>query len=138
MQLVDQNQRVNNLSRKDAHKIQEQLEEQGLSQLSRLFDKRLLAELTSEDFWLDRMRRVNRREEKQAFEMMGPYMNSLLTDDCILVDNRIAVPVALRPAVRKRFHRGHPGQEAMLSLWNYLWWPHMNKDIVNVAEKSHS
>ena len=140
MQLVVQNQRVNNLSRKDAHKMQEQLEEQGLSQLSRLFDKLLLAELTSEGFWLDRVRRVIGRGEKQAFEMMGPYMKPLLnqmsvTDDCILVDNRLAVPVALRSAVRKRFHRGHPGQEAMLSLWNYLWLPHMHKNVVNVAEK---
>ena len=35
----------------------------------------------------------------------------------------------------KRTHRGHPGQEAMLDLSNYLWWPHMHKDIVNLAEE---
>ena len=35
----------------------------------------------------------------------------------------------------KRIHRGHPGQEAMLDVSNYLWWPHMQKDIVNLAEE---
>ena len=59
-------------------------------------------------------------------------------DDCILVNNRLAVPVQLRQAVLKRIHRGHPGQEAMLGAAQYLWWPHMNKDIVNLAEECRS
>ena len=59
-------------------------------------------------------------------------------DDCILVNNRLAVPVQLRPAVLKRIHRGHPGQEAMLGASQYLWWPHMYKDIVNLAEECRS
>ena len=41
----------------------------------------------------------------------------------------------LCPAVLKRIHRGHPGQEAMLDVSRYLWWPHMHIDIVNVAEE---
>ena len=64
---------------------------------------------------------------------MGPYTKPLwnqlsLVDDCILVDNRLAVPVQLRLVAMKRIHRGHPGQEAMLDGSNYLWWPHMHKE----------
>ena len=59
-------------------------------------------------------------------------------DDCNLVDNRLAVPVQLRQAVLKRIHRGHPGQVALLGVSRYLWWPHMHKHIVNLAEECRS
>ena len=108
--------------------------------LSKLFHKTLLAELISEDVWMDHLRRVIERKDRAGFELMGPYTNPLwnqlsVVDDCILVDNRLAVPIQLRPAVMKRIHQGHPEQEAMLDVSNYLWWPHMHKDIVNLAEE---
>ena len=92
---------------------------------------------------MDRLRRVIERGDRQGFELMGPYTNQLwsqiaVQDDCILVNNRLAVPVQLRQAVLKRIHRGHPVQEAMLGVSQYLWWPHMNKDIVNLAEECRS
>ena len=92
---------------------------------------------------MDRLRRVIEKGDKQGFELMGPYTNPLwsqmaVQDDCILVNNRLAVPVQLRQAVLKRIHRGHPGHEAMLGAAQYLWWPHMNKDIVNLAEECRS
>ena len=124
-------------------KLQKQQQEEALVNLSKLFDKSLLAELTTEDNWMDHLRRVIERGDKQGFELMGPYTNPLwsqmaVQDDCILVNNRLAVPVQLRQAVLKRIHRGHPGQEAMLGVSQYLWWPHMNKDIVNLAEECRS
>ena len=74
---------------------------------------------------------------------MGPYTNPLwsqmaVQDDCILMNNRLAVPLQLRQAVLKRIHRGHPGQEAIIGVSQYLWWPHMHKDIVNLAEDCRS
>ena len=114
-----------------------------LDNLTKLFDRSLLAELISEDAWMDRLRRVIERNDRHSFELMGPYTNPLwhqlsVVDDCILVDNRLAVPEQLRLAVLKRVHRGHPGQEAMLDVSKYLWWPHMHKDIVNRAEECRS
>ena len=105
--------------------------------LSKFFDKYFVAELTTEDTWMDRLRRVIERKDRHSFELMG--VNSLwhqmsVVDDCIVVDRRLAVPGQLRPAVLKRIHCGHPGQEAMLEVFRYLWWPHMHKDIVNMAE----
>ena len=124
-------------------RLQKQQQVETLDNLAKLFDKNLLAELTTEDTWMDRLRRVVERGDKQGFELMGPYTNPLwsqmaVQDDCILVNNRLAVPIQLRPAVLKRIHRGHPGQEAMLGAAQYLWWPHMNKDIVNLAEECRS
>ena len=124
-------------------KLQKQQQVETLDNLVKLFDKSLLAELTTEDTWMDRLRRVIERGDKQGFELMGPYTNPLwsqmaVQDDCILVNNRLAVPVQLRQAVLKRINRGHPGQEAMLGAAQYMWWPHMNKDIVNLAEECRS
>ena len=59
-------------------------------------------------------------------------------DDCILINDRLAVPCQLRSAVLKQLYRAHPGQEAMLNVSHYLWWPHMHKDIVNLAEEWRS
>ena len=114
-------------------KLQKQQQEEALDNLSKLFDKSLLAELTTEDTWMYRFRRVIERGGKQGFELMGPYTNLLwsqmvVQDDCILVNNCLAVPVQLRQAVLKRFKR----------VSQYLWWPHMNKDIVNLAEECRS
>ena len=95
--------------------------------------------LSLEDTWMDRLRKVVERNDRHGFELMGPYTNPLwhqmsVVDDCLLVDNRLAVPEKLRQSVLRRLHQGHPGQEAMLEVSNYLWWPHMHKDIVNMAE----
>ena len=70
-------------------KLQKQQQEEALDNLSKLFDKSLLAELTTEDTWMDRLRRVIERGDKQGFELMGPYTNPLwsqmaVKDDCIL------------------------------------------------------
>ena len=124
-------------------KLQKQQQEEALDNLSKLFDKSLLVELTTEDTWMDRLRQVIERGDKLGFELMGPYTNPLwsqmaVQDDCILMNNRLAVPVQLRQAVLKRIHRRHQGQEAMLGVSQYLWWPHLNKDIVNLAEKCRS
>ena len=118
-------------SRKDEFRIAETPKEENLDNLTKLFDRSLLADLITEDPWMDRLRRAIERNDRHSFEQMGPYTNPLwhqlsVVDDCILVDNRLAVPGQLRQAIFKRVHRGHPGQEAMLDVSRYLWWPHMH------------
>ena len=132
--------RANHNSRKDKFRQPELIKEESLDNLIKLFDGSLLAELITEDPWMDRLRRVIERNNLHSFELMGSYTNPLwhqlsVVDDCILVDNRMAVPGQLRQAVLTRVHRGHTGQEAMLDVLRYLWWPLMHKDIVNLAEE---
>ena len=137
-------QKTRHNSRKSEYKRGEQLmETENPLSLDKLFDKILLAELVSEDTWMDRLRRVVERNDRHGFELMGIYTNPLwhqmsVVDDCLLVDNRLAVPEKLRQAVLRRLHQGHPGQEAVLEVSNYMWWPHMHKDIVNMAEECRS
>ena len=130
--------------KKNEHQLTEQLnEENGPLSLTNFFDKSLLAELVTEDTWMDRLRRVVERNDRQGFELMWPYTNPLqhqmsVVDDCLLVDNRLAVPDKLTQAVLRRLHQCHPGQEAMLEVSSYLWWQHMHKDIVILAEECRS
>ena len=58
-------------------KLQKQQQVETLENLAKLFDKSLLAELTTEDTWMDRLRRVIERGDKQGFELIGPYTNPL-------------------------------------------------------------
>ena len=58
-------------------KLPKQQQEESLDNLAKVFDKSLLAELTTEDTWMDRLRRVIERGDKQGFELMGPYTNPL-------------------------------------------------------------
>ena len=121
----------------------ENREDNNLLNLSKLIDRNFLAELTTEDTRMDRLGRVIEQKDRHSFELMGPCTKSLcyqmsVVEDCIVVDERLAVPGQLRPAVLKRIHRDHPGQEAMLDVSRYLWWPHMHKDIVNMADECRS
>ena len=100
--------RNRNISRKETE-LQKQLKGDSLDNLSKLFEKNLLAELLSEDTLMETLRRSIERGDKQGFELWGPYTNPLwnqmaMQDDCILVDNRLAVLLQLRPAVLKRNH----------------------------------
>ena len=134
VRLVQQSTRVKHNSKREDRQ-NEQLGDVGIFSLPKLCDKNLLAELISEDVWMDRLRRVIERNDRAGFQRMGPCTNPLwnqlsVIDDCILVDKRLAVSVKLRTAVMKRIHRGRQGQEAMLDVSNYLWWPHLHKDII--------
>ena len=65
-------------SRKSNYQLSEQLKEtNGPLSLEKLFDKSLLAELVSEDTWMDRLRRVMERNDRHGFELMGPFTNPL-------------------------------------------------------------
>ena len=97
---VQQSKRISHSSRKNYLKKTEHLGDVGLFSLSKLFDKNLLAELVC-------LRHVIERIDQQGFDLMVRYTNSLwsqmsVIDDCILVDNRLAVPGQLRPAVIKQ------------------------------------
>ena len=120
-------------SRQQELRQAENREENNLLNLSKLFDRNFLAELTRENTWMDRLRRVIERKDRRRFELMGPYTN----DDSRrrLHRSRRNTGGARKTASRsaKRLHHGHPGQKAMLDVSRYLWWRQMPKEIVNVA-----
>ena len=85
-----------------------------------LFDADLLAELREEDRFLGPMKRAIINKDVTNFNKLGAYMaqfwpKAAVVNNCVIIDNKLAIPEALRQAVLSRLHRSHPGQEAMMS-----------------------
>ena len=62
-------QKIDRKSRKDEFRQAEHIEDNNLFISSKLFDQNLLAELTTYDTWMDRLRRVIERKDRHTFEM---------------------------------------------------------------------
>ena len=58
-----------------------------------------------------------------------------MVNNCVVIDNKLAIPEPLRQAVLTRLNRSHPGQEAMMTASEYLWWPFLNRQVVEICEK---
>ena len=104
-----------------------------------LFDVDLLGELTGEEPFLGPMRTAIINKDVQSFNKLGAYMaqfwpKAAVVNNCVLIDNKLAIPEQLRSAILTRFHRSHPGQAAMMDASEYIWWPFLNRHFVNVCE----
>ena len=58
-----------------------------------------------------------------------------MVNNCVVIDNKQAIPEPLRQAVLTRLHRSHPGQEVMMAPSEYLYWPFLNRQIIETCEK---
>ena len=104
------------------------------------FDVDLLRELTGEDPFLEPMRTAIIIKDVQSFNKLEAYMAQFWTkaavvNNCVLIDNKLAIPEQFRSAILTRLQRSHPGQAAMMDASEYIWWPFLSRQIVNVCEK---
>ena len=56
----------------------------------------------------------------------------------LCIDERIAIPKAIKGAVLEDIHSTHPGVFAMLSLAQKIWWPYIHRDILAKASECKS
>ena len=94
--------------------------------LHNILDTDLLGELTTEDSQLGQLRKHILAKDREGFLRLGSYMANFWDDasvinDCIIIDNKVAIPTCLRKAVMARLHMTHPGQEATVDAAQYLW-----------------
>ena len=54
------------------------------------------------------------------------WTKAAVVNDCVIVDNKSAIPEPLRKTVLATLHRSHQDQEAMMSASEYIWWPFLN------------
>ena len=85
------------------------------------------------------MKRALINREYEGFCRIDPYTKSFwhvaaVVDGCVVVDNRIAIPMCLRRPLLFRLHRSHAGQLAMVDGAQYIWWPRMHRDIVQLCK----
>ena len=80
-----------------------------------------------------------RNRDYEGFARIDPQMKTFwdstaLIHGCKIIDDRIAIQGCLQRAVLSRLQRSHPGQEAMVDTAQYLWWPRIHRDIVNLCK----
>ena len=57
-----------------------------------------------------------------------------VNDGCILLDNQLTIPNAMKDAVIDVLHATHPGAWGMTELATRLWWPFINRDLINKSK----
>ena len=65
--------------------------------------------------------------------MANFWDDASVINDCINIDNRVAIPNYLMKAVMAPLHRTHPGQIAMVDATQYLWSPNMHREIIDLS-----
>ena len=112
--------------------------QKSLTGLVGILDSDVLSELTDEDTSLCLMKRALINRDYEGFCRIDPYIKSFwhfaAVDGCIVVDNRIAIPICLRKPLLSRIHTSHAGQLAMVDAEQYIWWPRMHRDIVQLSK----
>ena len=92
-------------------------DKKSLPGLVSILDEDILSKLTDEDATLRLMKTAINNKDYEGFTKIDPYINSFwdsaaVIDDCIIFDDRIAIPSCHQRAVLTHFHRSHPSQEA--------------------------
>ena len=67
-------------------------------------------------------------------DILGTYMKNYtkdlhVKDELVFLDNKLVVPATIRGTFNSMLHETHPGQFGMKSLAEYLWWPHIYREI---------
>ena len=114
-------------------------DQKSLTGLVGILDSDVLSEVTDEDASLCLMKRAIINRDYEGFCRIDSYIKSswhcaAVVDGCIVVDNRIAIPMCLRKPLLSRLHRSHAGQLAMVDAAQYIWWPRMHRDIVQLCK----
>ena len=83
------------------------------------------------------MKRALINNDYENFSRIDAYLKSFwqcsaVVDGCIVVYNRIAIPNVLQKPILARLHRSRAGQLAMVDAAQYIWWPRMHCDIIQL------
>ena len=74
------------------------------------------------------------RRCKAVSKQIYAHWNQLSANDgCLLLDNRLTIPITLKEAVIDVIHAIHPGSLGMRETGTRLCWPFINRDLINKA-----
>ena len=82
---------------------------------------------------------VKKRDWEAIKTSYGPYWHNIrnrlhVGEDSLLIDQRIVIPTQLQQTVLDSLDLTHPGSAAMLDLCQHVWFPHIHRTIVHMAQ----
>ena len=101
--------------------------------LNFFFNAKLVALLTEDDPMLNPIvKALQNKVEK--INANSPYFKHFTrdlheSDELLYMDGKLVIPFTIRNALMKTLHETHPGQFVMNYLAQYIWWPHINRQI---------
>ena len=103
------------------------------------FSSTLIAAITNRDNVLRKIRdciiQNDERRCKAVSKLVHAHWNQLsVNDGCILLINCITIPNAMKEAVIDVLRATHPGSWGMTELAHRLWWPFINRNLINKAK----
>ena len=106
---------------------------QRLLDLNSLFKAKLVALLTEDDEMLSPINRAL-QNKVERINASSHYLNQFSkdlheSDGLLYMDGRLVIPFTLQNTVLKTLHKSHSGQFGMKYLAQYIWWPHINRQI---------
>ena len=104
-----------------------------------VFSSTLIAAMTNRDAVLREIRDCKTQGDEQSCKAVSRQIHThwkqlSVNDGCILLDNRLTIPNAMKDAVIDILHATHPGAWGMTELANRLWWPFINRDLINKSK----
>ena len=108
--------------------------------LQRVLGNRFIAAATKKDLYFRPLINFVKQRDWEAIKASyGQYWYNIrnrlhVREDCLLIDERIVIPTQLRQTVLDSLHLTHPGSAAMLELSNHVWFPHIHRAIVQMAQ----
>ena len=103
--------------------------------VSKIFNKSLIASLTSKDAVLKEVRDCILTNNESRLKAINPYIHSYWRDlhvrsGCVCVDERVAIPNVLREALIDDIHSSQPGTWGMICIATHSWWPYMHRELI--------
>ena len=103
--------------------------------VGRVFNKGLIASLTSKDSVPKEVRDCIIRSDEEPLKALNPYLPSYWRDlhvsrGCVCMDEKVAIPNALKYALIEDLHASHPGSWGMVCMAQHCWWPYINRDLL--------
>ena len=100
-----------------------------------MFNKGLIASITSKDAVLKEVWDCIIRGDEERLKALNPYLHSYwrdlhVTGGCVCMDEKVAIPNALKDALIEDLHASHPGSWGMVCMAQHCWWPYMNRDLL--------
>ena len=102
--------------------------------LNSLFKAKLVVTLLTEDDEMLSPLVTALQNKIERINANSHYLNQFSkdlheSDGLMYMDGRLVIPFTLQNAVLMILHESHPGQFGMKYLAQYIWWPHIKRQI---------